>query len=295
MSEQVGEWYYIWAGRVHGPVTAAAFQGLVAEGINPAKVELAREGDERWMTVEEARVAAGPAPGRTGLPPTSSFAARPHPENVMDGFGYWLTLGWEMLMADIWAGVLATLLMMVVGGVSMGILAPPLQMGLWLMALRVYDGKPVRATSVFDGLNLFLPAWGFNILIGVIMMAPLTLIGIAGAVAYGAGGEDVMMPVIMIGWVIVFLPWFALVYFVSIACLFCMPLIAERRAGVIASIGMSWRTVRPGFWAYLLVLVVLGMINGAGSQACYVGMFVTMPYVMLCTATLYRDKFPAVA
>ncbi len=125
-------------------------------------------------------------------------------------------------------------------------------------------------------------------------MAPLTLLAIAGIVAYGAGGEDVMLPVVTIGWIFGFLPWFALVYFISIACMFCIPLIAERRAGVIASIGMSWRMVKPQFWAYLLLVVVLGMIQGAGGQACYVGMFVTMPYVMLCMATLYRDKFPAV-
>ncbi len=33
MSAQGGEWYYIWAGRVHGPLTAGAFESLLAEGI----------------------------------------------------------------------------------------------------------------------------------------------------------------------------------------------------------------------------------------------------------------------
>ncbi len=290
------EWYYIWAGRVHGPVSPAEFSALVGEGLNPEKATLARQGDDRWMTYAEAQQAdqMGPAAGTTGLPPIASIASRPYPETVLDGIGYWLTLGWEMLMADIWAWVLATLLMMVVSGVSMGILAPPLQMGLWLMALRVYDGKPVKAGDVFSGMGLFLPAWGLNIILGMVMFLPVMIfVGVAAALGYSIGGFETMMPGMMIGYMAVFPIFFVIMYFVSIACLFCLPLIAERRAGVIESIGMSWNTVRTEFWGYVVVLVLLGAINSAGAQVCYVGMFVTMPFVILVTAVLYRDRFPA--
>lgn len=295
MSAQA-EWYYIWAGRAHGPVTWGAFEALLAEGIKPDRVTLARSGDDRWMTPDEAREAErmGSPAGTFGLPPTTGTAARPRPANVLDGFGYWLSLGWEMLMADVWAFVLAVLLMVLVAMVTMGILAPPLGMGLILMGLRVYDGRPVRAADVFSGLSLFFPAWGLNIVLGLVMFLPLMLVIGAGAgIGYAAGGTEGIAVGAMIAWVVCFLPWFLLVYFATIACLFCQGLIAERRAGVIESIGMSWNAVRPQFWGYLVVQLVLGMINGAGTQACYIGMFITMPYIMLVLVTLYRDKFPA--
>ena len=181
------EWYYIWAGRVHGPVTWQGFEALLAAGIRPDRVTLARPGDDHWMTPAEARQAEsmGPPAGTFGLPPTTGLAARPRPETVLDGFSYWLSLGWEMLMSDVWAFVLATLLMMVVGGLTMGILAPPLGLGLIIMGLRVYDGRPVRAGDVFAGLGLFFPAWGLNIVIGALMFVPLLL-------AVAAGGRSAM-------------------------------------------------------------------------------------------------------
>ena len=83
MSAQ-GEWYYIWAGRAHGPVTWQAFEALLVEGIRPDRVTLAREGDEAWMTPDEARQAdrMGPLAGTFGLPATTGLAAQSRPENV---------------------------------------------------------------------------------------------------------------------------------------------------------------------------------------------------------------------
>ena len=99
----------------------------------------------------------------------------------------------------------------------------------------------------------------------------------------------------MVGWLALFVPWAVWVVFITIAFLFCQTLIADRRAGVIESLGLSWRAIKPQFWGYLLIQVVLGMINGAGAQACYVGALVTMPYIFMVLVTLYRDRFPAVA
>ena len=295
MSAQ-SNWHYAWGGRVHGPVSWLEFEALMAEGLKPEKALLAREGDERWMTVEEARAAAtvGPPAGAWGLPHAPGVAGQPQPASVLDGFGYWLSLGWEMLMTDIWAFIGATALMLLLSMVTFGILSAPMTVGLWMMCLAVHDGRPVRAGSVMAGFSRFWQALGLMIITWLIAALPMMLLA-APIVAIAVGMQKneafgALIPlVVFAGMPLIFV----YVFFVSMALLFTWPLIADGRAGVIESIGASWHAVRPQFWAYLLVMFVLGAINGAGSQLCYVGMLVTTPYVSLVLTTLYRDRFPA--
>lgn len=295
MSEQ-SEWYYIWAGRVHGPVSWGTVEGLLAEGIASDRLLVARRGDQRWMSPEEGRQAQLVPPAGTSeqLPPTTGLPARARPASVLEGIGYWLSLGWEMLVPNIWAFVLACLLMWLIGMLTLGILAAPLALGIFVMGLRVYDGRPVRASDVFAGLSLFFPAWGLNLVLGVLIFAPVLLIvGAAAAAGYAVQQWEGAGIAAVIAWLCCVLPWLAYMIFVTIACLFCQPLIADRRAGVIESIGLSWQAVRPQFWGYLLMQLVFGLINSAGVQACYVGGLVTWPYVILVLVALYRDRFPA--
>jgi hypothetical protein len=139
----------------------------------------------------------------------------------------------------------------------------PFLAGVMALALRRVDGLPVKAADALShGVRL-----GEAILLGVL----LTL-------ATGIGFALLLLPGI----------------YLSVALMFALPLLVDRRLGAIAAMKASLAAVKPRWFRCAGLLLVLGILLALGSLVI-VGLVWVLPVSSLALALAYRRLFPAVA
>ena len=185
--------------------------------------------------------------------------------------GDWLSEGWALIKDDIVTFAVASLVAAFVGLVTLGICAPALEAGLFMMMFAKMRGEPVAVGDVFDGLCKFGPA----ILLTIIVVVAACL----------AGALLSLIPVVgqIVGLVLGFVIGGALFY--------SMPMIAATDVSAVDSIKLSWQRVQPNFVMYCVTYFVYCLISSLGSIACLIGFFVTQPLTMAAIAVAYRESF----
>ncbi len=204
------------------------------------------------------------------------------------GLGPWIGQAWTMVSGNLLAFALGVLLAGVVGILSIGILAPPLGVGIYVMALKAFRGEPISPGTVFEGLQYFLPAWGVALLIGLagfVLTAPLS---IPALILAEQGGDEAMVAMLqMISNV-----WGQIVGLViSGAMFYALVLLADRGLGTMDAIKGSWEATKPQLASYIGMAFVLQLIGGAGMIACCVGLLITAPMVPCAEVAAYMYHF----
>lgn len=67
-------------------------------------------------------------------------------------------------------------------------------------------------------------------------------------------------------------------------------LVAEGR-GAWESVVLSWEKVKPDFWSYVGMFLILSFVSSLGSYACYVGMLLSYPLMPCAQVAAYRWHF----
>ncbi|MEW5724027.1 MAG: hypothetical protein AB1896_13035, partial [Thermodesulfobacteriota bacterium] len=101
----------------------------------------------------------------------------------------WLSEGFTLYKNNFGVLVVASILTVVLSGLTLGVLAGPLAAGLTLMCLRLYDksGGPVQPGDVFKGFQFFLNAflfmlvWFLGLLIVGVILSLIPLLGTLAA------------------------------------------------------------------------------------------------------------------
>ncbi|MGD9497646.1 MAG: hypothetical protein AB7Y46_15200 [Armatimonadota bacterium] len=279
-------WYYRLGGQTLGPVPWTEIETLIADTLEADHLLVARGGDQAWMTAAEALSRFPELAGAAAAPPSAPSPAgepavalpRPTARSATGGWvpehglGRWITQAWEMVIEDLWPWVGALLLSGLVGSVSVGILGPPLTAGLYMMALRRFDGRRLRAGDVFEGFTRFWPSWGLTLLMMVpmfVLMLPFFAI-VLGVVLAATQMDERVMPFAMVGvWALYPVLWLAMLG-VQVIFFYSWTLVADGRGAWEAIVG-SWEKVRQQFWSYLGMYLLLTMLAGAGAYACYWG------------------------
>ncbi|HLK56712.1 MAG TPA: hypothetical protein VKU00_09115 [Chthonomonadaceae bacterium] len=132
--------------------------------------------------------------------------------------------------------------------------------GMLRMAIRQVRGEPIGIGDLFSGGDAFLPVLGATLLVGL---------------ATGIGGMLLVIP----GFIV------AGLFFLTI------PLIVDRKMGVIEAMTASWNALKSDWLMATLFAFVLPLIAGLGALACGFGMLFTMPLLYLGMAVVYRDFF----
>ena len=188
----------------------------------------------------------------------------------------WLRQGFELYKNNAMTLILASLIALVVSAITAGILGGPMFAGLVIIALRLYDGEtpPPEAGDVFKGFDVFLSAFLFNLVWGLIAIAAQV---IPGTIVPGIGH---------IAGIVVALS-------ATAAVMFGMFLIVEKRMEFWPASMASFETVKANFFPFLAFYIAVGFIGVLGSVLCGIGVIFTFP-IMLCTLTVaYRDVFSA--
>ena len=194
---------------------------------------------------------------------------------LLGGFGVLFSRGAGMAIAglSIIAVVLIPLivLLMVVGGAF-------LLSGLDKAAIKKARGEAISAADLFSGGDVFLSVLGFLALLVVGLGA---LGGILGSIG---GSNDALSALTSLlsslaNLVVIGLTFYAL------------PMIVDRRAGVIEAIQKSIELTRPHWLMYTLLAFVVELLSGLGIFLCFIGIVLTSHFQWTIPAVAYRDVF----
>ena len=139
----------------------------------------------------------------------------------------------------------------------------PFLAGVMALALRRVDGLPVRASDVL-GHGVPLPQ--------------VVLLGALLTLATTAGFALLLLPGL----------------YLSVALMFALPLLVDRRLGAVAALTTSWRAVHPRWFRCAGLMCLLGVMLALGSMI-FIGLIWALPVSSLALAVAYRRLFPATA
>ena len=175
--------------------------------------------------------------------------------------------------------LLATLLALVVGGLSCGICTAPLLCGVYAMVLTAMrDGNAtLKAGDVFKGFQKFVPAFVSCLVLGVIYNVACMI----------------LMIIPILGWIAVII--LGLAAFPAIVA-WSQLLVTDQDATVGEAIMVPIKLLRDKrFWSIVLVAFVASLVGGLGAIACGIGLFATLPFAFCMIAAAYEEAYGAAA
>jgi uncharacterized membrane protein len=132
--------------------------------------------------------------------------------------------------------------------------------GMHRAALKQLRGRQVEFSDLFSARDQYLPLLGAMLLIGL-------LVGIGSIVCVIPG------------------------FIVAALLFFTLPLIIDRKLGVLEAMRVSSEMTKPNLLMFTLFAFVVQLIASAGMYACYIGLLATLPLLFTMTAAAYRDCF----
>jgi len=171
---------------------------------------------------------------------------------------------WELTLKFIVSLVLMTLVMSVVAAITLGILAPTMMAGYMQSILSmVREGREPRIQDRFSEMRLFLPLLAFGIVV---------LIGVT------------------IGFMLLVIPGFLVIIVVSFCCLYMLPLMTDKKLGLVEAIKQSYNmAVRDNIPEHIVVVILFLAISGIGSSFL-VGFLFTQPLATTFLLSVYDEK-----
>jgi hypothetical protein len=184
--------------------------------------------------------------------------------------GDWLAQGWRIYSENWVVMSMGAVIGAALSALSLGILAGPLLMGLYQMAFKTMRSERPELGDLFKWEGRFLQAF-----LAFLILAAIHL-GFTGA---GDGGIFAVLS-------------FVVDPILTIALALVLPLILERKIDVVRAINEVGRLIFSKdalmWWVVGLVFVALSAIGFFG---CFVGVFVTLPWILSSAAVAYRDIF----
>lgn len=174
-----------------------------------------------------------------------------------------LQKAWEICWRFIVPLVVNTLIMVIVGVASLGVLAPVTAAGYTkslLLALR--EGREPKPGDLFSEMGLFLPLLGFSLLVAVVLIIAYWTFLIPGILASGA-----------------------LVF----CCLYMLPLMADQSLGVLDALKESCSMAVKNIPEHIAVAAIFVVITALGSSVM-LGVLLTQPFATLFLLSVYEEK-----
>lgn len=197
-------------------------------------------------------------------------------EKVNVKFGEWLEKGFSLYKENIGLLILASLIVVILSSVTVGILAGPMFAGLFLITLSIFDQREPKPEvgNVFKGFDHFLNSFLFVIIWGVFSLIVSLILGLIPCIGQLAS---------------VFF-----VYSAQAFLMFGLFLIVDKRMDFWPASMESINKVKTNFWPFLGFSVVASIIGCIGAIACGIGIAITLPIQACILTVAYRDIFNGV-
>jgi zinc-ribbon domain len=204
-------------------------------------------------------------------PPPPAYYAPTQTGQSNIRLGDWLSGGWKIYSQNWLLMTVATAIACGLGFGTFGILAGPLLMGLFRMAFKTMRQERPEISDLFNWQGRFWPAFLAFVIFGLIYLG---VSGISGNGAFSGLISLVTWP------------------FLTLLTGLTMSYLLERRADVANAINEVGRLIfsRDALMWWVVGLVFTA-ISGAGVAGCFIGLFITIPWMISAAAVAYRDIF----
>ncbi len=164
-----------------------------------------------------------------------------------------------------------TILILIAGGAY-------LISGIYRAAIKQARGEAISLSDLFSGGDCFTSVLGYLLLlvavlggVQVAISLPSFMVEDLGPITSLVGG--------LINLVVAGLTFFAL------------PIIVDRRAGVIEAIRQSIELTKPHLLMYTVFAMIMQILSGIGILLCFIGIIITAHFQFTIPAVAYRDVF----
>jgi hypothetical protein len=177
-------------------------------------------------------------------------------------------LGWQNTLNFIGPVILLTFVQIFVTIITLGILGPVTTAGFFkslLLAQR--EGRTPDIKDLFSEMSLFLPLLGISI---------------------------VLFLLIFIGFVLLVLPGFIMVLLVAFSCMYVIPLMVDRRLGLIDSLKSSWEmAMRKPLADQAIITIVYIAIVSIGGSIPFAILF-AQPLAVFIVLSVYEERMSVI-
>jgi len=172
---------------------------------------------------------------------------------------------WHLSIKHIAPLILITLVMMGVSVLTIGLLAPVMLAGyVYSLLLLVREGREPKIADLFGHLHLFLPLFLFSFVVFLF---------------------------ILIGFFkLFFLPGIAVACLVTFACLYVLPLMTDKKLGLMEAIKTSWKMSVQGNIADHIVVVILFIGLLSIGSSVFIGTLFTQPFATIFVLSVYMER-----
>ena len=171
---------------------------------------------------------------------------------------------WNLTLGNIVSLILMTLVMVALGSLTLGILAPVIMAGYTQSLLQlIREGREPKVQDLFSHMNLFLPLLGF---------------GIAVFVA------------VSIGFMLLFLPGIVIIVGVTFCCVYMLPLMTDKNLGLVDAIKESYAMSRSGELVDHVVVVIIFIAITTIGGTVFIGVLFTQPLATLFLMSTYEER-----
>lgn len=171
---------------------------------------------------------------------------------------------WQSTLSNIGPLILLTLVYAIVMAISFGILAPVTTAGYTRSLLLLQrEGRSPEIRDLFSEMSLFLP---------------LTLLFLVAVVATS------------IGFMFLVLPGFLVIAFLVFAAIYVIPLMIDKRMGVLEALQESWdMAVQDPVIDQVIVVVIYLIITSLGGSVPF-GFLLTQPFATILILGAYEAR-----
>ena len=171
---------------------------------------------------------------------------------------------WHLCLKNIAPLILTTLVLSILSILTLGLFTAVLLSGyVYSLLLLIREGREPKIQDLFSHLNLFLPLFLLSILLFLATM---------------------------IGFKLFFLPGIAVLCMVTFGGIYILPLMVDKKLGLVDAVKGSWEMAVKGNIADHIVVVILfiGLIS-IGSSV-FIGTLFTQPFATILVLSVYIER-----
>lgn len=171
---------------------------------------------------------------------------------------------WNSMLKNLVPLLLMTLVMSVLSVVTFGILAPVMLAGYYQsILLMLRSGRTPGINDLFSEMRLFLPLLVFSI---VVFFAT------------------------MIGFMLLVVPGILVVCLLAFGCLYMLPLMTDKKMGLVDAVKKSWAMATQGNMADHIVVVILYLGLMAIGSSVFIGILFTQPFATIFVLSVFEER-----
>lgn len=188
-------------------------------------------------------------------------------------FGEWIEAAFALYKDNLLVLILASLIAVILSGVTVGILAGPMFAGLFMITLDLYDKKDPKPEvgDLFKGFERFLDAFLYILVWGAITLTISFVLSLLPCIG----------SIISIGVSII----------IGTFVMFGLPLIVDRKMNFWDASMASINLVKLNLLPFAGLFIVAKVLGAVGMIACGIGLIITLPITFCIFTVAYRELF----